>query len=367
MDKNYILIIGWVAVMAMLSVLTSVKQEETVCGKKEYRWRPVWAVVTFLPLIIWCGYRGNIGDTWAYKKSFSEMPVSLGGMASYMATVKKDKGFYFVSAVIKCIVGNHVNIYFIVLAVIQAGVLIYVYRKYSSRYLMSFFLFLASTDYISWMFNGIRQFTAVTITFIGIKFILDKKYVKAIVLILIASLMHQSALLMIPFIFIVQGKAWNKKSVLCILGCILILIFVNQFTDGMNNILSNTQYSNMVADWKEWEDNGTNPIRVFVYSIPMILSIIGRKQIKEADNPVINIVTNFSILTSVIAMVSMKTSGIFIGRLISYGSMYSASILLPWEIENIFTRNSTIIIKSATVLGYIGFFYYQMHFIWGLI
>lgn len=68
MDKNYILIIGWVAVMAMLSVLTSVKRVETVCGKKEYRWRPVWAVVTFLPLIIWCGYRENIGDTWAYKK-----------------------------------------------------------------------------------------------------------------------------------------------------------------------------------------------------------------------------------------------------------------------------------------------------------
>ena len=85
------------------------------------------------------------------------MPVSLGGMASYMATVKKDKGFYFVSAVIKCIVGNHVNIYFIVLAAIQAGVLIYVYRKYSSRYLVSFFLFIASTDYISWLFNGIGR------------------------------------------------------------------------------------------------------------------------------------------------------------------------------------------------------------------
>lgn len=147
------------------------------------------------------------------QKSFSEMPVSLGGMASYMATVKKDKGFYFVSAVIKCIVGNHVNIYFIVLAAIQAGVLIYVYRKYSSRYLVSFFLFIASTDYISWLFNGIRQFLAVTITFIGIKFILDKKYAKAIILILIASLMHQSALLVIPFIFIAQGKAWNKKDI----------------------------------------------------------------------------------------------------------------------------------------------------------
>lgn len=67
MDKNYILILGWVAVMAMLSVLTSVKRVETVCGKKEYRWKPVWAVVTFLPLIIWCGNRGaNVADTGAY-------------------------------------------------------------------------------------------------------------------------------------------------------------------------------------------------------------------------------------------------------------------------------------------------------------
>ena len=32
MDKNYILIIGWVAVMAILSVLTSVKRVETGVG-----------------------------------------------------------------------------------------------------------------------------------------------------------------------------------------------------------------------------------------------------------------------------------------------------------------------------------------------
>ena len=40
MDKNYILIIGWVAVMAILSVLTSVKQEETV-WIQEHIWRDI--------------------------------------------------------------------------------------------------------------------------------------------------------------------------------------------------------------------------------------------------------------------------------------------------------------------------------------
>ena len=76
MDKNYILIIGWVAVMAILSVLTSVKQEETVCGKKEYRWRPVWAVVTVLPLVWMCSQRGGIMDTGAYLEGYKDMLIT---------------------------------------------------------------------------------------------------------------------------------------------------------------------------------------------------------------------------------------------------------------------------------------------------
>ena len=360
MDKNYILIIGWVAVMAMLSVLTSVKRVETVCGKKEYRWRPVWAVVTFLPLIIWCGYRGNIGDTWAYKKSFSKMPVSLGGMASYMATVKKDKGFYFVSAVIKCIVGNHVNIYFIVLAAIQAGVLIYVYRKYSSRYLVSFFLFIASTDYISWLFNGIRQFLAVTITFIGIKFILDKKYAKAIILILIASLMHQSALLVIPFIFIAQGKAWNKKTLLFMVAVIVIVAGIGQFTNVLDSMLAETQYKNVVSDWQSWNDDGTNALRVLVYAVPSVLSLIGLRFIRNEDDKVINLCTNMSIVSVGFYIVSMFTSGIFIGRLPIYFSLYSY-ILLPWEIDHMFTKQSARLIYVVMVVGYLGFYLYSVN------
>lgn len=95
MDKNYILIIGWVAVMAMLSVLTSVKQEETVCGKKEYRWRPVWAVVTVLPLVWMCSQRGGIMDTGAYLEGYKDMPRAFGGIISYIGTVKRIKDFTF--------------------------------------------------------------------------------------------------------------------------------------------------------------------------------------------------------------------------------------------------------------------------------
>lgn len=288
------------------------------------------------------------------------MPVSLGSMASYMATVKKDKGFYFVSAVIKCIVGNHVNIYFIVLAAIQAGVLIYVYRKYSSRYLVSFFLFIASTDYISWLFNGIRQFLAVTITFIGIKFILDKKYAKAIILILIASLMHQSALLVIPFIFIAQGKAWNKKTLLFMVAVIVIVAGIGQFTNVLDSMLAETQYKNVVSDWQSWNDDGTNALRVLVYAVPSVLSLIGLRFIRNEDDKVINLCTNMSIVSVGFYIVSMFTSGIFIGRLPIYFSLYSY-ILLPWEIDHMFTKRSARLIYVVMVVGYLGFYLYSVN------
>lgn len=366
MDKNYILIIGWVAVMAMLSVLTSVKREETVCGKKEYRWRPVWAVVTVLPLVWMCSQRGGIMDTGAYLNGFKDMPRAFSGIAAYMGTVKKDKGFYFLSAVIKCIVGNNSVIYLFIIAILQAGMLFYVYRKYSSRYLVSFFLFLASTDYISWMFNGMRQFLAATITFIGIKYILDKKYAKAIILILIASLMHQSALLMIPFIFIVQGKAWNKKTLLFILAVIAVVASIGQFTNVLDSMLAETQYKNVVTDWQSWKDNGTSALRVLVYSIPTILSLIGIKYIRNADDPVVNLSVNMSIVSVGFYIVSMFTSGIFIGRIPIYFSLYSY-ILLPWEIDNMFTKRSARLVYIIAIGAYLVFYYYQMHFIWAMI
>ena len=110
------------------------------------------------------------------------MPGNLGGITEYMRTVNKDKGFYFVSALIKALITKDVNRYLLIIAIVQSYLLFRVYRKYSTRYVMSFFLFIASTDYISWMFNGMRQFVAVTITLAAFEFILDKKYVKAILI-----------------------------------------------------------------------------------------------------------------------------------------------------------------------------------------
>ncbi len=240
------------------------------------------AVLLVVPYILAATLRSdNFGDTYAYRSVFREAPSKIAALPLYLEGIKKDKGFSVLIVIIKALIGNSPILFFMFIATVQMLCMAFIYRKYSENYWMSIFVFVAGTDYMSWCHNGIRQFLAIAIIMAGFPLLLKRKYIPLIAIILLGATFHASALLMIDH-FLCRERHGIKKSVLCILGCILILIFVNQFTDGMNNILSNTQYSNMVADWKEWEDNGTNPIRVFVYSIPMILSIIGRKQIKRS-------------------------------------------------------------------------------------
>ena len=93
------------------------------------------------------------------------------------------------------------------------------------------------------------------------------------------------------------------------------MVFADRFTDILDNMLAETQYQNVVSDWEQFQDDGTNILRVLVYSVPTILSLIGIKYIREADDPVINICVNMSIASAGLYVVSMFTSGIFIGRL----------------------------------------------------
>ena len=122
------------------------------------------------------------------------------------------------SIILKTIFGDDVTRYLFLIALIQGVIILNFFRKYSNNYILSIFLFIASSDYISWMFNGIRQFMAVVIILLAVPLLLKKKWIWSALFILLASTMHQSALIMIPIIFIVQGKAWNKKT--------LVLIFV---------------------------------------------------------------------------------------------------------------------------------------------
>ena len=365
--RNYWMLLIWPLTVGLFLNVVIPKTLVTVEGKSDYRWGKFSAFLLVVPYIVWAGFRTDLfGDTPVYRMAFYDAANSLSALPAYAASQTKDTGFYVLNSLFKIFISNSSVVFFLAIAAFQTFCIMRTYRKYSSDYWMSIFLFIVSTDYLSYMHNGMRQFIAVCGIFACFGFILKKEYLKTIIVILLLSTIHQTCLIMIPIIFIVQGKAFNKRTFIFIILTILVLVSLNQFTSFLENVLKETQYNDtlLTSVWKD--DDGTSIFRVIVYSVPMILSIFGKKYIDQANNPMINICVNCSIVTSLLYIVSKFTSGIFIGRLPIYTSL-TGYILLPWLIDHMFEKKSADIIKIIMILLYVLFFYYQMHFSWKLL
>lgn len=342
------------------------KRRERLGDKTVERW-DIWpAILMVLPYIVWAGFRSDWADTGLYRAGFLNSPGTLSAIPALLSGDVKDPGFSVLRILLKMLIGGQDELFFLIIAAFQMLCLSLTYRKYSSQYWICIFLFIASTDYMSWMHNGIRQFIAATAIFACFKWLVEKRYVPLIAVILLVSTVHGSALLMLPVIFIVQGRAWNRKTVIALFATMVIMVFIDRFTPVLNDLLQETQYDDMMTNGIWEKDDGTNIIRVLVYSVPALLSLFGLKYVRAANNPVINISVNCSIVTMAIYLVASVSSGIYIGRLPIYTTL-QGYIALPWLIDHIFEKRSAQLVKAVMIALYSAFFVYQMNNIWGLL
>lgn len=364
--RNYWMLLIWPLTVGLFLNVVIPKTLVTVEGKSEYRWGKFSAFLLVLPYITWAGYRSWFGDTETYRNSFYLAADSLSSLPAYAAEQTKDTGYYVLSSLFKILISNSSVVFFLAIAAFQIFCIMKTYRKYSSDYWMSIFLFIVSTDYLSYMFNGMRQFIAVCGIFACLGWIVRKEYFKSIVVILLLSTIHQTALVMIPIIFIIQGRAFNKKTMFLIFLTLIVLVGVNEFTSFLENALKETQYSDIMTNEIMQNKTGTNILRVIVYSVPLLLSIVGKRYIDEANDPLINLCVNCSVITTALYAISAVTSGIYFGRLPIYTSL-TGYILLPWLINRMFEKKSAVLVKFLMYGFYFLFFYYQMHFAWGVL
>lgn len=339
------------------------KQKELICGIQQERWTWTNAFVMVLPLILWAAYRPHVGDTSAYASRFINAPNSLGQIPSYISENTKDQGFSVLIILMKSLGITEYRTFFLIIAGFQILCLTYTFRKYSDNFWISIFLFIVSTDYLSWTFNGMRQFVAVCMTFAAFDLLVKKKYLPFIVIVAMASTIHGSAVIMLPLAFVMQGTALNKKTMITIIGVACCVPFVERFTPILETLLSDTQYGDVMGNEIWTSDDGTNLIRVLVYSVPALIALLGRRYVVCANDRVMNLCVNASVLTMAMYIVSSVTSGIYVGRLPVY-TTFHGYMILPKIIDLIFEEKSALLINMLMILFYLFFFYFQMHFVW---
>lgn len=342
------------------------KQQEHVLGKNEERWSVWAAVLMVVPYILWAGLRKNVGDTSLYVKNYNNASGSLLDVLTPFLNDTKDAGYVSLSILFKSLTGADSAWFFTLIAAFQMICLAVTFRKYSKDYWFCIFLFIVSTDYVSWMLNGMRQFIAAAGIFACYGLMLKKKYVPLILAILLLSTIHGSALLMLPIVFIVQGKAWNWKSMVTLMATLVVVLFVDRFLPFLEELLMDTQYDDVMTNEIWTADDGTSWIRVAIYSAPALLSLVGLRYVRAENDPVINMSVNCAIVTMALYAVAAVTSGIYVGRLPIYTTMMGY-ICVPWLIEHMFEKKSAQLVRYGTMGLFLAFFYVQMHMVWGFI
>lgn len=357
-NTSYWLLVIW-CIGAGLVLYKMPKEQLLVQGKVEHRWYWFTAMMLVFPYILWTGYRGIFVDTGAYIRHFMESSSELSSIPKMILNDEKDWGFYTLMVLAKAAGIRSYQTFFLIIATVQLLCMIYIFRRYSTDMWISFFVFIASTDYMSWMQNGIRQFTAVCILFAAFELLVQKKYIWFTIVTLIASTIHGSSLLMLPFAYVMVGPALNRKTYLMIAAVALLIPFTDTVSPMMEQLLSDTQYNDVMTGDIWANDDGTNIIRVLVYSVPALIALFGHRYLRGSNDHVANMCINASMITMAVYLVSSVTSGIYIGRIPIYTTLHGYTVL-PWLIDQIFEKTSARLIKLLMVMFYLAFFVYQM-------
>ncbi len=321
----------------------------------------LFAVLSMALLVFFVAKRTDYQDTFSYIDNFRNVTtdLSIGNLKEIYDTEDSGIGYVFLEMVFKKYISTDFSDWFMFLAIFQAGAFISLAYRFSSNYLLSAFLFVASTEF-TWMMNGIRQFTAVCLIMYFFSFVTNRKLIPFLIVVFIAYTIHSTALFWIPVYFIVRYKPFSRQIWLFVVLTLIVVFFIDNFTNLLDSSLEDTQYAGTGATIMNYEnDDGVSPIRVLVSAVPPGIALWRKKYVEQRSNPTIDIMINMSTASVGIYLLAMVTSGILVGRVPAYFTMVNY-ILLPWLLDNTFEGGFKTFIKTACYSFYLVYFYYSM-------
>lgn len=300
-------------------------------------------VGTLLTLVLISGLRSNIGDTYVYKSIYEANDFTWEYIKS-----QKDIGFGILQMFLKKL-SNDPQIMIFTTALITNSLIIFVLATYSRMFEISTYVYITGGFFLVSM-NGIRQTLAAAIIFTGTKFLIEGNWFKYILVVLFASLFHQSALILIPIYFIVRYKAWSKATYILLLVSILIVIGYEQFTVLLFSAIEDSQYGH----YAEFKEGGANFMRVVVDLVPLLIAFIGRNKLREIF-PQSDYIVNMALIGFLFMIIS--TQNWIFARFSLFFTLYQL-ILISWIIK-LFRKKDQKFIYFALIICYFLYYFYE--------
>lgn len=275
----------------------------------------LFILLALVSLIIVSGFRYKVGTDY---EQYAEIYTVFAPDA--VISESEDPGFMALCKYLNNFSPDP-QLMFLVASIIINVCIVLALKKYSTKFELSMFLYITTYTYYSTM-NGLRQWIAGAITFIGFKFLQEKDFVKYLMIVILASTIHASAIVMIPIYFIVNRKTFSKENLIIITVFIIVTFFYDKIAPFIFGAAGTSKY----AHYGTGDGNGVSPIRVAVYMLPLLLAIINYNKINSNQERNLDIIYNLCIISVLIWMIAMNNT--VVARLTFYFDLYFL-LLIP--------------------------------------
>lgn len=246
----------------------------------------IYCIICSILLIATAGLREpseNFGDDHMYMGNFEYVQnVDFPGVYERFKLLDTEPVFYLGTKAVSLISTNY-NVLLIVCAIPVVLAVAWLIYKRSKMPMLSFLLFTCAFFYL-WSLVVLRQAVAMSAIVFAIEFLIKKKYVRFILLVVIAALFHRTALvflLALPISFI----PYTKKSIPVFITLSLgMLVFGGLIVDSVLQLFSGMWHYSAYLTRAESYGNWRQILKYVVYTIlTMGMMVIAKTRFKQEN------------------------------------------------------------------------------------
>lgn len=257
----------------------------------------VFFFLVFLLLIgIFAGSRYEIGgsDYFIYEIMYDATSSDFSDIfySNDMLLKITEKGYIFIMSVAK-LIGLTFNEFLLVLGIGTAFGLFYLFNHYSQYLFFTLFIFLGK-GFLYYFFTAQRQIIAIIICWFSIKYLISRSFFKFLVLILLASLFHISAVFFL-LLYLIKDFKFKNLTVLVLIVLAAIVGFLNIGPYLFNMLASIIPFaSGKLMNYSA--GGGRINILNFAEMLPLLFIVIANKKTLMNNTKFFNLFFNMFVL-----------------------------------------------------------------------
>ena len=310
-------------VVIIAAIFAGISQKLSKTTKDGIKLNKLFWILSMFVFVIFYGLReAGVGvDDLTYKIIFEN--VSANGFISEFLNTTMEPGYLLFNQLVSIFTNN-----FQVLLFITTLIPIFLYYKaieYEADKISMFWaVFLLGTILFMYFCGITRLFIASSIIAYSLRFVFEKKPIKYLIMVLIATSIHYSAIFMIFLIYFATEKKDNKKSNLKIFFIVAFIMPIIIF------VISNWIFPNMGDRYSGYTEikSGTLSIGDFDKLPFILIAIFFAKDMMKKNKNIDKYITIYSFGL----IISIYSVFIDIGR-IQWYCMFSTCVILPSILE----------------------------------